>query len=89
MVRTCGLSGAPLNIHWNQGKVKEMKFAKLVFGVGIAAFCVFPVMGGPPPPPRYHGGGSGVRLAADIVDLVGAAIRIPAAIVAPDRKSVV
>ena len=60
-----------------------MKFAKLALGVGIAAFCVFPVMGGPPPPHHHHHGGpgySGVRLATDIVNLVGAAIRIPAAL---------
>ena len=60
-----------------------MKLAKMIFGVGVLALCAIPVMAGPPGfyGPRPPCGPGGVRLAADIVDLVGAALRIPAAVV--------
>lgn len=57
-----------------------MKTFKMFLIAGVMGLCALPAMAG-----HHHGHhhNNGVRLAADIVNLVGNVLRLPAAVIAP------
>lgn len=62
-----------------------MKFTKIAFGIVLAAACTLPAMAGPHHRDhRRHHDNDGVRLAANIIGLVGAVLQpAPKVVVAP------
>ena len=54
-----------------------MKVFKIALGIGIIGLCAMPVMAGPHHGRHHHHGNDGVRLAANIIGLVGAALQGP------------